>query len=294
MQIGVCLPHYGQAMDPAGMRTFAERVESLGFDSIWVTDHVIVPKGLDIIYKERMLDPLATLSYLAGVTNTVRLGTSVLILPYRNPVIVAKELATTDVLSGGRVIFGAASGWMEGEFAALGADFANRGAVTDEYLQIITAIWSRAEPEVKTEHFDIRGVVASPEPAQRPRPPIWIGGQSPPAARRAIAFGDVWHPNLPSWEVVEGATRYLAELSAKAGRAQPPRLATRAAVNFDVPPPEGARPGLFGAPEQMAATARRFEAAGVSHLLLNWRDMPFVDVLAEMERFGTEVLPQAR
>ena len=294
MQIGVCLPHYGQAMDPAGTRTFAERVERLGFDSLWVTDHVIVPKELDIIYKERMLDPLATLSYLAGVTNTVRLGTSVIILPYRNPVIVAKELATVDVLSGGRVIFGAASGWMEGEFAALGADFANRGALADEYLRVITALWTRSEPQLKTEHFDIRGVVASPEPAQRPRPPIWIGGQSPPAARRAVAFGDVWHPNLPSWEEVEGAPRYLAELSAKSGRAQPPGLAMRASVNFDAPPPEGSRPGLFGAPDQMAETAQRFAAAGVGHLLLSWRDMPFGEVLAELERFGGEVLPAAR
>ena len=142
MKIGVCLPHYGAGMEAHRMREFAQRVESLGFDSIWVTDHVIVPKALTIVYRERMLDPLAALSFLAGVTDRLTLGTSVIILPYRNPIIVAKEVASVDALSGGRVILGVASGWMEGEFRALNADFNNRGAVSDEHLRVIRELWT--------------------------------------------------------------------------------------------------------------------------------------------------------
>ncbi|MEX2598671.1 MAG: LLM class flavin-dependent oxidoreductase [Dehalococcoidia bacterium] len=129
MLIGVCLPHYGVTMEPLGMRPFAEHAEGLGYDSIWVTDHVIVPTELDVVYKRHMLDPLATLAYLAGITKDVQLGTSVIILPYRNPITLAKELATVDALSGGRLLFGAAAGWMEGEFRTLNADFERRGDV---------------------------------------------------------------------------------------------------------------------------------------------------------------------
>lgn len=294
MEIGVCLPHYGMAMNPSGTRIFAERVEALGFDSLWVTDHVIVPNHLDIVYKERMLDPLATLNYLAAVTTRVKLGTSVIILPYRNPVTTAKEIATADVLSEGRVIFGAASGWMEGEFDALGVDFESRGAVSDEHLEVIRALWATSTPTVKTEHFDIRDVTASPAPTQVGGPPIWIGGQSRPAVRRAVKFGDAWHPNLQSWEDVKSAATYLSQASASGGRETPPMLTMRASVNFDAEASVGARPGFWGTVDQMVATAKLYHASGVSHVLLTWRDMPFTDMLAEVERFGEEVLVAAR
>ena len=116
MKLGVCLPHYGMPIEPEAIKQFARRAEDLFFDSVWVTDHIIVPSELEIVYKDRMLDPLATLSYLAGITERISLGTSVITLPYRNPITLAKELASVEVLSNGRVIFGAASGWMEGDF----------------------------------------------------------------------------------------------------------------------------------------------------------------------------------
>ena len=131
MQIGLCLPHFGRHIDTGRLLEVARRADTLGFDSLWVTDHVIVPKDVYIAYREEMLDPLAVLPWLAGVTERIALGTSVIILPYRSPLPVAKLLASVDVLSGGRLIFGAGVGWMEGEFAALGVPFNERGSRTD-------------------------------------------------------------------------------------------------------------------------------------------------------------------
>jgi alkanesulfonate monooxygenase SsuD/methylene tetrahydromethanopterin reductase-like flavin-dependent oxidoreductase (luciferase family) len=120
MKLGICIPHYGRAIEVDRMMAVARHAEEAGLDSIWVTDHVIVPQAVDVIYREQMLDPLAMLPWLAGVTDRISLGTSVIILPYRSPIPVAKLLASVDVLSGGRLIVGAAIGWMEAEFAALG------------------------------------------------------------------------------------------------------------------------------------------------------------------------------
>src|SRR5437773_4289123 len=120
MKLGICLPHYGHPIAVGRMLEVGRRAEDRGLDTVWVTDHVIVPEQANVIYREDMLDPLAVLPWLAGVTNRVALGTSVVILPYRSPIPVAKLLASVDVLSGGRLIVGAAIGWLEGEFDALG------------------------------------------------------------------------------------------------------------------------------------------------------------------------------
>ena len=293
MKVGICLPHYGKAMEAGRMREFAERVETLGFDSIWVTDHVIVPKDLNIVYKDSMLDPLATLAYLAGVTRRVSLGTSVLILPYRNPIIVAKELASVDAVSGGRVIFGAAAGWMEGEFQALNADFEHRGDVTDECLKVIRELWSNPEPELNTEHFHLSGLVFSPRPVQRPHPPIWVGGRSRRAARRAVELGDGWHPNIMPLEEMKPAIDYMRRLSQRRNRSAPPVLSARAPVDMDGRPGQ-TRALLYGGSQQIAETIKQYEALGLSHLAVNFSDMPMDQALEQLERFGTEVLPAVR
>src|SRR5262249_40159003 len=150
-----------------------------GFDSVWVTDHILVPQTLQIIYRDHMLDPLAVLNYVAAITTRVHIGTSVMILPYHNPIVLAKMLATTDQLSGGRLIFGAAVGWMEPEFAALGAPFVDRGAFSDECLQLIKTLWTQEKVSFAGHYFTFIDMQASPRPLQHPYPPIWIGGNSP-------------------------------------------------------------------------------------------------------------------
>ena len=175
------------------MLAVAQHAEESGLDSLWVTDHVIVPRDAGVIYRDDMLDPLAALAWLAGVTERVALGTSVVILPYRSPVPVAKLLASVDVLSGGRLIVGAAIGWREGEFAALGVPFRERVSRSEEALELFRTIWTEARPKIETRRHHLSGLQASPMPLQKPRPPIWIGGASEGALRRVARFGDGWH-----------------------------------------------------------------------------------------------------
>ena len=193
MKLGVCLPHYGRAIEVGRLLGVARHAEARGLDSIWVTDHVIVPRDAGVIYRHDMLDPLALLPWLAGVTERIALGTSVVILPYRSPIPVAKLLASVDVLSGGRLIVGAAIGWLEGEFDALGIPFKERASRTDEALELFRTLWTEAQPTLTTRHHHLADLLVSPMPLQKPRPPLWVGGNSDGAFRRVARLGDGWH-----------------------------------------------------------------------------------------------------
>ena len=164
MEYGICLPHYGLAMEPARIKEFSRAAEELGYHSLWVTDHIVVPKERDMLYKHRMLEPLATLTYLAGITAEIRIGTSVIVLPYRHPVLVAKAIATADLLSGGRVIFGAGVGALEREFIALNANFRERGKVADECLDFIKTIWADPGSDYPGQFVSFKDIYYSPLP----------------------------------------------------------------------------------------------------------------------------------
>ena len=204
---------------------------------MWVSDHIILPREVDSFYPyspdgvaifrpdDTYYEPLAALNFLAGCTQRVRLGTHVLILPYRNPVLTAKILATLDHLSGGRLILGAGVGWMEEEFEALGLDtFAERGAVTDEYIELYKELWTKDEPVFEGKYYQISGSGFQPKPAQKPHPPIWIGGHTGPAIRRAAVHGDGWMPiglrppAILEPEELAGKISRLRRLTAQAGR----------------------------------------------------------------------------
>ncbi len=193
MKLGFCLPHYGRPIEPSRLIQLAARAEEVGLDSVWVTDHVVVPRDVSLIYRDNMLDPLAVLPWLAGVTERIALGTSVIVLPYRSPLPVAKLLASVDVLSGGRLIVGVAVGWLEGEFEALGVPFRERGRRTDEAIELFREVWTQEHPEIKTARHRLTGLKVSPLPLQKPRPPILVGGSSEAALRRAARLGDGWH-----------------------------------------------------------------------------------------------------
>lgn len=205
MKYGVILPNLGALAHPHILTSLAHRAEELGFDGVFVSDHVILPTtpGSRYPYRsdgtfplrpdENILEPVTTLSYLAAITTRVHLGFSVLVLPYRHPVLNAKMLGNLDVFSGGRLIVGVGVGWMEEEFVALGADYAHRGQVTDEHIMLMHNLWSRDEPEFAGEHYQLSGMTMYPKTHQRPHPPIWTGGISPSALRRAARLGDGWH-----------------------------------------------------------------------------------------------------
>jgi probable F420-dependent oxidoreductase len=190
MRFGIHLPQYGRAAGPDAIREAAMQAEQLGFADVWVSDHIAVPDGAPypppFIY-----DPLLTLAWAAAATRYIGLGTSVLVLPLRNPVGLAKELASLDALAGGRLIVGAASGWLEAEFNALGIPFDQRGSRTDEAIAVLRACWAQRPVEFHGRYTDIRAMRVEPRPARRI--PIWIGGTSTAARRRAVSVGDGWH-----------------------------------------------------------------------------------------------------
>ena len=193
MKFGIHIPQIGRKAGPEAVRRGARQAEDLGFDSIWVNDHLAIPHDAPYPPSASFYEPLITLTWAAAATSRVELGTSVLVLPLRIPAHLAKELATLDLLSEGRLILGTGVGWMEGEFDAMGVPFGDRGARTDDIINILRACWSEDpiayEPTVVTAA--LKGIRTLPQPGRRI--PVWIGGNSAPALRRAKALGDGWH-----------------------------------------------------------------------------------------------------
>ena len=304
MDFGICVPHYGRALEIGRILDVARRAEGLGFDSVWVTDHIIVPQSMDIIYRENMLDPLALLSHLAAVLTRARLGTSVLILPYRSPIVVAKMLATIDQLSQGRVIMGTGSGWMEEEFAALNANFKERGDFTDECLRIIRDFWTQKTVSIEGKFHRYHEMQTSPDPAQSGGPPIWVGGNSARSRRRVAELGDGWHAaGLLAPEMVPGVA-HLRELWANNDRHGEPALSCRVALSLEGVSEEGAarpsgqanrpralssiRGSVSAAVEQFGA----YQALGLEHVVLELSTQTLDGIVATMETFAERVRPQ--
>jgi len=194
VHFGVILPNYGAASSPEGIRRVAEAAEELGFDSVWTTEHIVVgPEGVDPY--GRVYDPLVTLGWIAGWTERIGLGTSIVILPLHNPFHVAKQVATLQELSGRRVALGVGMGWHRDEFDFMGVEFEGRGRRANEAIQVIRALW-RGERELHGSYWSFRDATAEPLP--EPAPEIWVGGSSAQAIRRARELGDVWHPSRGS------------------------------------------------------------------------------------------------
>ena len=233
MKLGICLPHYGRPIEVPRMLEVARRAEERGLDSVWVTDHVIVPTQTNVIYREDMLDPLAVLPWLAGVTHRIALGTSVVILPYRSPIPVAKLLASVDVLSGGRLIVGAAIGWLEGEFDALDVPFKERVSRSEEALEIFRTLWTQEHPTLETKRHRLKDVTFSPMPLQKPRPPLYVGGNSEGALRRVARLGDGWHATGSTVEAFGQGAETVRRFWKDAGREGEPALSLRIPILID-------------------------------------------------------------
>lgn len=299
MEFGICIPHYGKPIDTAKILETARRAEALGFESIWVTDHILVPQTLDIIYRDNMLEPLALLNYLAALTTRVKIGTSVIILPYRNPIVVAKMLATTDQLSGGRLIFGAAVGWMEPEFAALGAPFAERGAFSDECLRLIKALWTQEQLSFAGRYFNFKDMQASPRPLQQPHPPIWVGGNSPRARRRVAEHGDGWHATAMPLDDLKAGIADVRRKWERCQRAGEPVFSMRIPCAIDGVSQEvlryPARPGrdsLRGSIAAIVERLRGYQDLSIRHLVLEMSTQSHEATLASLEVFAERIRPQ--
>ena len=217
MEYGFVLP---KLISNEKLLLFVKSVESLGFHSIWASDHVVLPIARTNLYpytddgsftaspEDPQLDALILLSFLASHTEKIKIGTSVLIAPYRNPILQAKMLASLDVLTGGRVICGLGVGWWKEEFAALQAPFEYRGLATDEYIQIFKTLWRDNEPEFNGETYQFSNIAFFPKPNGIP---IWIGGHTKRAIRRTVKYGDAWHPTRLTPEKIKEMKLYLDE-----------------------------------------------------------------------------------
>lgn len=270
---------------PEAAARFGRAAEAAGFESLWVADHVVLPDppvpGRPMAPDMRLLDPVVALTYLAAHTSRIRLGTGVIILPQRQALVLAKQLASLDVLSGGRLIFGVGVGYLEPEFRALGIPFEHRGPVTDEYLAALRVIWSEARPSYRGRFVSFDGVQAHPHPAQRPGPPIVVGGHTVAAFRRAVEQGHGWY----GFALDEGgAQRCLEGLRQAAARHERP--AALGPLEISVTP----RPTRGG--EAMdRASAERFAALGVHRLIL----MPPRSLdAAGLERFAEKAARELR
>jgi probable F420-dependent oxidoreductase len=194
VHLGVILPNYGGDSSPGGIRRVAEAAEELGFDSVWTTEHIIVgPDAVDPY--GRVYDPFVTLGWIAGWTERIALGTSIVIVPLHNPIHLAKQAATLQELSGGRFTLGVGMGWYRDEFEFMGVEFEGRGRRADEAIRLMRGLW-RGEPDFEGRYWSFRDATSEPHPS--PPPEIWTGGSSDRAVRRALELGDAWHPSRGS------------------------------------------------------------------------------------------------
>jgi len=310
LAIGCTLPTSGAAADISALRGLAQAAEDLAFDSIWLSDHVVVPERIGSSYpyspdgrfptppNQPYLEPLAALAYLAAATRRVRLGTHVLILPYRHPLVTAKMVATIDHLSGGRVDLGIGVGWMREEFEALGVPlYDRRGAASDEQLRILKTVWTAEIASFEGEFYRFERLGANPHPLQQPYPPIWVGGHTPAALRRTGRYGDGWLPigarppaDLPPEAIAAGMATIRAEAERVGRDPQQVRVCFSTTVTFDPPAEAGKRP-FSGSPSEIAAEFDRYIDVGVDSFIVSFGRRQSADLEQCLQRFAEQVRP---
>ncbi len=302
MEIGIALPNLGSMARPEAIDTLLAAAEPYAFAHLWLGDHVAIPAGgtrasyphgsFGLTGAHPILEPLATLGYVAARTTRPRIGLSVLIVPYRQPVLAARMLFTLDALSRGRLICGVGSGWLREEFEVLGADFARRNEVTDESLQLLRRL--AVEDDVTFEGRLVRceHVTLEPKPVQRPCFPIWVGGNGRRAMRRAAMWADGWQPTaVAPREVHEMCEQLAVELEAT-GRPRE-RVVVSARISCGAEPSGPADgPGLWGTAPEMVETAHAYAAAGADALVLTLRAASLEGAAELVAMLGSEVVSQ--
>lgn len=301
MRFGLSLPHFQRVASPDAIQRVAQRAEQLGYDGIWVSDRIVIPVSAVGRFGSMFYEPLTVLGFAAACTSRVRLGTTVIILPYRNPLVTAKVLSTLDVLSGGRVTAGMAVGWTEDEFKALGVPFQERGALSDEYIAAFKALWTQDKPAFQGRYVRFDNIAFEPKPVQKPHIPIWVGGNSKRAIRRAVALGDGWHPTRPLAEEVKAGVAYLQEVCEQRGR-DPKSLtiAVREPLKFyDGAEAAVRRRPFLGSMQKIIDDIGRYRDAGAQYCMLDtFYSAPELaqetveSMLGTIERFAADVMPK--
>jgi probable F420-dependent oxidoreductase len=286
MIFGVNLPNYSSLGNRDAMVAIAKRAEALGYSSLWTSDHILVPKSRPEPFGH-VLESLTTLSYLAAGTERIRLGTGILVLPQRNPLLVAKQAATIQHLSGGRLTLGVAVGYMEEEYGYLRADFANRGRLADEYIPALRELFESDTPEFHGEHVSYADALFSPRP--KVPVPIVVGGSSEGALKRAAKLGDGWYGLRLSPESARAAIVTLNELGHREIFEMSLRVQTRVGRTVDGDEP---RATLHGDADEIIEQVKLYAGAGVHHLVIEPVSNNLDDFLEQLDRFAIEVAPQ--
>jgi probable F420-dependent oxidoreductase len=309
LMVGLDVGIYGRLATRDHILELAELAESAGLESIWVADHVIFPTTFASKYpysptgtfpvdmtKEPLLEPMATMGVLVGATQRVRIGTAVLVMPYRNPVLLARMLVTLDVLSGGRTVLGAGVGWLVEEFAALDArPFAIRGRVTDEWIEIVKRICQGGEVTFQGEHYRLDPVVSSPGSVQRPHPPILIGGTSNAALQRAARLGDGWLSTGLRPERLRECVRTLQKLCEAQGRRLADlNLGHKLFINIGEARrgADGSRDAGTGSQADIVDDLRRLVDLGYHRLIVRYRGNDAEEQRNQLRIFIADIIPK--
>jgi probable F420-dependent oxidoreductase len=272
MDVGCHLPTQGPLANGEALTTFAREADRRGIASLWVSDHVVFPRTATGSYPggrfphppdTPYLEPVVTLAAAAVCTTQARLGASVFILGHRHPVVMAKMLTSIDALSSGRLICGVGVGWWQEELEILGAPFHQRGRQADEILRVFTTLWTDDHPSFDGEFFRFRDLGFAPKPVQKPRPPIWVGGDSPGAFRRVVTLGDGWHATSKTPAELRDALARLRAAADRAGRDfDTITLSLRYSLRDDL---------LATGPEAVVDRLVEYKRLGLDHILLEFR-----------------------
>ncbi len=313
MRFGFYLPTRGPTATREDLAKIVGRAEALGFDSVMIADHIVFPTEIESKYPYTVtgafpghgdaLEQLALMAFIAGKTERLRLVSSIMVIPYRNPILTAKALATIDVLSGGRVTVGVGVGWMREEFEALDSPpFEARGASTDEYLRIFKKLWTDEVVEHDGEHYSFKALRCDPKPIQKPHPPIWIGGHSRPALRRTARLGDGWHPVGANAAVplkpdeLSPMLSELKQLTEAEGRDFEALTISFKAPIYDpgASLPDGERRPFTGPAAQVLEDVETYRGLGISELIFDFRSDSVEESLARMDEFAATILQPLR
>ena len=306
MRYGVFLPVSGRAASRKTLMQAAQQAESLGYDSVWAADRLVMPWKIETTYpysKEAtfivppdrpFFDTLTCLAFLAGCTEKIQLGMSVMVLPYRHPLHWAKIATTIDQLSMGRLILGVGVGWMEEEFTAMNAPFKERGKVSDEQLTLLKQLWSEEHISFHGRYYNVDDIAFNPKPYQKPRLPIWVGGEGKHAQRRAAIFGDAWFPyfvRITPNELAAGFENVRSE-ARKAGR-KPEDVQLACCLPIEITANAGApiENYLKGSIDQVTERLMEFMDVGVVHIGLQFMIPHYPERQEQIERFAREALP---
>ena len=305
-KFGVFLPVSGRAASRKTLMQAAQQAEALGYDSVWAADRLVMPWKINTTYpysKEAtfivppdrpFFDTLTCLAFLAGCTEKIQLGMSVMVMPYRHPLHWARIATTIDQLSTGRLIMGVGVGWMEEEFAAMNAPFKERGKVSDEQLMLLKQLWTEEHISFQGKYYQVDDIAFNPKPYQKPRIPIWVGGEGKPAQRRAGIYGDAWFPyfvRITPQELLRRFDNVRAE--AKKARRNPNEIALACCLPIELTPNDVAQEEdyLKGSIPQVMAAIQKFIDVGVIHIGLQFMIPHYPERQEQIERFAREALP---